>query len=84
MKRAIKLTKYEQSIEDALERGEFISVSKEDNEKILKAIQEHKKSKVLNIRISAADLNGLKEKARKLGIRYQTYVGEILHRVAKA
>jgi len=77
-----KLTKEEQWIEDHAE--EFIPVSREKFEMIKRAIERRKKDAVLNIRVNSYDLAYLKQKARKLGIKYQTLISEILHKVAQA
>ena len=82
--RRIKLTRQEQAIEDAALRGEYVPVSKEKLEEIGKILAAYKKDSVLNIRINSQDLNDIKAKAEKLGVRYQTFIAEILHRVAQA
>ena len=82
--RRIKLTKYEREIEAAIERGEYVSVSKEENERIAAMIKAYRKDAVLNIRINGIDLERLKEKAKKLGVKYQTFISQILHRVAQS
>lgn len=81
MKR-IKLTREEKRIEDELLRGEYVEVSKDEFQKMAKAISERKKDAVLNIRINSSDLENLKRKARKLGLKYQTFISELLHQVA--
>jgi predicted DNA binding CopG/RHH family protein len=78
----IKLTKEEQWIEDHIE--EFVPVSKEMYNEIVQAIAARKKDAILNIRVNKGDLDGLKQKARKLGIKYQTFISEVLHKVAQA
>jgi len=80
--RKVKLTKQEQAIENSLE--EFVPVSREEYNIIIQAIVSRKKDAVLNIRINRQDLESLKQKARKLGVKYQTFISEILHRVAEA
>ncbi|MEK6727537.1 MAG: hypothetical protein AABY28_02535 [Candidatus Omnitrophota bacterium] len=77
----IKLTKEEQWYEDHAE--EFVPVNKEKFEAIAKALEHRKKDAVLNIRVNSYDLEHLKQKARKMGIKYQTLISEILHQVAK-
>ncbi len=79
--RKIKLTKEEQWIEDHAE--EFVPVSREKFEMIKQAIERRKKDAVLNIRVNSFDLAQLKQKAQKLGIKYQTFISEILHKVAQ-
>ena len=80
--RRIKLTRYEQAIEDAVE--ESVPVSKEEQESIVRAITAYRKDAVLNLRINSQDLQNLKRKAKKLGVKYQTFISEILHRVAQS
>lgn len=82
--RSLKLTKQEQEIEDALMKGEYVDVSKDKFNEIAKAIADRKKDAVLNIRINSKDLETLKRKAKKFGIKYQTFISEILHNVANA
>lgn len=79
--RKIKLTKEEQWIEDHAE--EFVPVSREKFEMIKQAIERKKRDAVLNIRVNSFDLAQLKQKAQKLGIKYQSFISEILHKVAQ-
>lgn len=80
--RKVKLTKEERAIEDNLEQ--FIRLDKREYEEIVQAITSRRKDAVLNIRVNSQDLERIKQKAGKLGIRYQTFISEFLHRVAKA
>ncbi len=80
--RKIKLTRQEKEIENALLRGEYVRVGKEEYDEIVKALEAHRKDAVLNLRINSEDLKHLKEKAKKLGVKYQSFIAEILHRVA--
>ena len=82
--REISLTRQEKAIEDSLLRGEYINVSKEDFANIAKAIAARKKDAVLNIRVNSSDLASIKQKAQRLGIKYQTLISEVLHRIAQA
>ena len=77
-----KLTKKEKEIESALLKGEFKPVSKAELEEIAEAIERRKKDAILNIRINHHDLKSIRQKAKKLGVPYQTLVSEILHRFA--
>jgi predicted DNA binding CopG/RHH family protein len=76
----MKLTKEEQWIEDHAE--EFVPLSPEKEKEIADALARLRKNAVLNIRINSQDLDQLKEKAKKLGVKYQTFIAEVLHRVA--
>lgn len=77
----IRLTREEQWIEDHIE--EFVPASKEEYKKILEALERRRKDAVLNIRINSYDLEHIKQKARKMGIKYQTLISEIIHRFAE-
>jgi len=79
--RKIKLTKDERAIEERLEQ--LILVDKQEYEQIVQAIVSRRKNAVLNIRVNRSDLNSIKHKAHKLGIKYQTFVSEILHKAAQ-
>ncbi len=81
--RRIKLSRQEKAIEDAALRGEYVNVSKEKFDEITRMLAARKKDTVLNIRVNSQDLKDIKEKSQKLGIRYQTFISEILHRVAQ-
>jgi predicted DNA binding CopG/RHH family protein len=50
----------------------------------VQTLEARKKYAVLNIRVNSYDLAHLKQKAQKMGIKYQTFISEILHRVAQA
>lgn len=78
----IKLTKYEQEIEDAIDKGELVPVSRQEFDEIAQLLAQRRKDAVLNIRINSQDLAAIKEKARKMGVKYQTFIAEMLHRVA--
>jgi predicted DNA binding CopG/RHH family protein len=82
MKRGIKLTKKEKEIENALIAGKLVDIEKEELEQISQAIARRKKDAVLNIRINSQDLKSIKQKAKKLGIKYQTLISEVLHKIA--
>jgi predicted DNA binding CopG/RHH family protein len=78
-----KLDAEERAIEDAMGRGEYVSVSKKEFQKVKASIEAFKKNAVLNIRINRNDLESIKKKARKLGVPYQSFIGEFLHRLAQ-
>lgn len=80
--RKIKLTREERVIEDSLER--FIPVDKREYEQIVSAIDARRKDAVLNIRVNSRDLASIKYKAQRLGVRYQTFISEVIHRIAQA
>lgn len=80
--RKIKLTKEEKSIEDSIEH--FVPIDKQEYEQIVNSIAARKRDAVLNIRVNSHDLASIKHKAQRLGIKYQTFISEIIHRVAQA
>jgi len=45
-------------------------------------VARRKKDAVLNIRVNHEDLHEIKGKAKKLGVRYQSFISELLHQVA--
>ena len=80
--RKIKLTREERMVEENIER--FVRVDKEEYEKIIQALAARKKDAVLNIRVNSRDLASIKHKAERLGVRYQTFISEVIHRIAQA
>lgn len=82
--RKIHLTRQEKAIENSLLGGEYFNVSKGEFEAIAQAVANRKKDVVLNIRVNSQDLKNIRQKAQKLGIRYQTFISELLHRIAQA
>jgi len=84
----IKLTKQEQKIEKALERGDYISAPKlKQTEKIFKEAvknyQHLQKSKRITIRINQEDLIKVKARAQRNRIPYQTLLNALIHQYAK-
>ena len=82
MKR-IKLTQNEKQIENALLKGEYIDIDPKEFKNIAKALASRKKDSVLNVRVNSEDLRLIKRKTQQLGIKYQTFISELLHRVAQ-
>lgn len=77
-----KLNKREKTIEKDLVAGRYQPLDADEFEEIVQSIARRKKDAVLNIRINNEDLKSLKNKAKKLGLAYQTFISEILHRFA--
>ena len=82
--RRIKLTRKEKTIENALLRGDYQSIGRTAFEEIAHAIVKRRKDAVLNIRVNSQDLESIKQKASKLGVKYQTFISEFLHRLAQS
>lgn len=77
-----KLGKKEIAIEKALLRGEYVPADSDEVRSIARAIAARRKDAVLNIRVNSQDLSHLKQKAKRLGVPYQTFISEILHHYA--
>ena len=82
--RKVNLTRQEKAIEDSLLKGEYANVAKSDFKAIAEAIAVRKKDAVLNVRVNSRDLAAIKQRAQRLGIRYQTFISEVIHRIAQA
>lgn len=84
----IVLDKYEQEIEAALERGEYVPVKNfEKSKKMFEAAArnylEMKRSKKITLRVKNEDLIRVKAKAKKSGIPYQRLIGTLLRQYAE-
>lgn len=79
-----KLTKEEKEIESALLSGEYISLKGKELEDIEKALKLRKKDITMTIRVNSDDIKKIKTKAKKLGVKYQSYISEVIHQVAEA
>lgn len=77
-----KLTK-EESILKAIEKDEFIPVTGKELREVANAIAARKKDATLTVRVNSGDINRIKRLAKKKGIRYQTYISEIIRRVVQ-
>ena len=82
MKKNISLSKSERAIELAVGRGEYRPASREEFDLIAEAVARRKKDAVLNIRVNSQDLDNIKQKAKQMGIPYQTFVSELIHQYA--
>lgn len=80
--RRMKLSRKERDIERALLRGEYVDVGRSEFDAIAEAVAHRRKDAVLNIRVNSQDLKAIKAKAKRHGIKYQTFISEFLHRVA--
>ena len=80
--RKMKLTGEEKRIERDLEKGVYIDAPKEEFEEIAEMLRQRKKDAVLSIRVNRVDLDNIKKKAQKLGVRYQSLISELIHQAA--
>jgi predicted DNA binding CopG/RHH family protein len=74
----VALDKFEQSIEDNAER--FIPLSDTEKEEVESIINAANKTKNINIRISAYDIEKVKQRAAEEGIPYQTLISSVIHK----
>ena len=72
------LDKFEQSIEDNAER--FIPLSDDEKNEVETIINAANKTKNINIRISAYELERVKQISAEEGIPYQTLISSIIHK----
>ncbi len=73
-----KLTPEEQEIEDHAE--EFEPVTGDERREIETIIDEARRSRQVNLRMSEFDLELLKKRAQAEGIPYQTLINQIVHK----
>jgi predicted DNA binding CopG/RHH family protein len=78
-----KLTKEEKQIENALLRGKYIPIEGKELANIDKALKLRKKDITMTIRVNSQDIEKIKNKAKKLGVKYQSYISEVIHQVAE-
>lgn len=78
----MKLNAEEKELLRSYEAGEWQSVEDRDAITKMKEVAKNtlKKNQRINIRLSDRDLTGLKERAVREGIPYQTLVSSILHK----
>jgi len=74
----VTLDKLEQSIED--NAGKFIPLSDVEMNKVESIIDAANKTKNINIRISAYDIEKVKQRSAEEGIPYQTLISSIIHK----
>ncbi len=81
MRRA-KLDKEEKSIMKAIEQNEFLPVHGKELRAVADAVAARKRDMTLTIRVNRKDINLIKKMAQTKGIPYQSYLSEVIHRVA--
>ncbi|MCQ9207578.1 MAG: antitoxin [Omnitrophica bacterium] len=79
----IRLTKEEKKIENSLLAGEYQKVTRKLLDGVSKALAARKKDYIMTIRLSSTDIQRIKSKAKRLGVRYQSFISEILHQIAR-
>jgi predicted DNA binding CopG/RHH family protein len=78
----IKLNKEEQLIENEL--SSYLNVTTSEFNEIADSLRARKKDAVMNIRINKKDLEAIKQISKKLGVKYQSFISELIHRAAKS
>ncbi|MBI2596632.1 antitoxin [Candidatus Daviesbacteria bacterium] len=82
------LDKYEQEIEDALDKGEFVSVpnleaTKQMFQEAAENFRQLQQTKSITLRVNTEDLIKVKAKAKRNGIAYQTLIGLLIRQYIK-
>ena len=76
-----KLTKEERDIERSLMRGEWRPAPKSEVLRLQQVVRASlKKDKRINIRLSSQDLDGMRQRALREGIPYQTLMASVIHK----
>jgi len=79
----IKLNAEELEITEAIEQDKFLPVTGKQLNDVANAIAARKKDASLTIRVNSRDINRIKKMAQKKGIAYQSYISEVIHKVAE-
>jgi len=79
----LRLTKEEKEIENALLSGGYQQIKGKELANIEKTLKARKKDITMTIRVNSEDIEKIKGKAKELGIKYQSYISEIIHQVAQ-
>lgn len=85
-KPVFKLSKEEQRLEAEFERGEWLSLPKNEVERLQNEMTEaahgRNKDARVNLRLNSDDVAKIREKAVREGIPYQTLIASVLHKYA--
>ena len=74
----LELDTFEQSIEDNAEK--FVPLSDTEMSEVTTIINTANKTKNINIRISAYDIEKIKQRSAEEGIPYQTLISSVIHK----
>ena len=80
--RKINLDAEEKEILAAIERDDYVPVGGKDLQAVAEAIAARLKDATLTIRVNSQDITRIKKFTKSKGIAYQTYLAEVIHRVA--
>lgn len=73
----------EKEIMEAIENDEFVPVAGVELKRVADSIAARKKDMTLTIRVNSNDINRIKKMAQKRKIPYQSYLSEVIHRIAQ-
>ena len=73
----------EKEVMEAIEKDEFIPVTGAQLKRVADAIAARKKDMTLTIRVNRKDINRIKKMAQERKIPYQSYISEVIHRIAQ-
>lgn len=84
----VVLDKYEKDLEDALQKGEFVSApnleeTKQMFQEAAKNFRLLQETKSITLRVNVEDLIKVKAKAKRNGIAYQTLIGLLIRQYIK-
>jgi predicted DNA binding CopG/RHH family protein len=81
----IKLTDYEKNIEEFLDKNvELASIDNDRKDLLEDAAKNYmSKTKNVNIRVKARDIDKIKAKSLETGIPYQTIISSLIHQYAQ-
>ncbi len=77
------LDKEEKENMAAIDGDEFITVTGAQLKRVADAIAARKRDMTLTIRVNRNDINRIKKMAQKHRIPYQSYISEVIHRIAQ-
>jgi len=71
-------------IKNKMIKKEYKIITNKKLKNIVNAITSRKKDTTITIRINSQDIKSIKLKSKKMGIKYQTFISEILHEIAQS
>jgi len=79
----VKRAKEEREIEKAPVNGKSQPLRDKELKKIESALKARRKDITMTIRVNSEDIEKIRNKAKKMGVKYQSYISEIIHQVAQ-
>lgn len=79
----VKRAKEEREIEKAPVNGKSQPLKDKELRKIESALKARRKDITMTIRVNSEDIEKIRNKAKKMGVKYQSYISEIIHQVAQ-